>query len=88
MVTSRSLAAPGGGAARFISVTARALLIRMLRPVVLGYSRKDSQASGGRSATNDVTCWLNSAARYRSSYTGSFSHGTAAHRLSPAARPT
>ncbi len=86
MVTSRSRATPGLGVSRFISVTARALLIRTLRPVVLGYSRKDSHTSGGRSATNDVTCWLNSAARYRSSYTGSFSHGTTAHICAPSSR--
>ncbi len=63
MVTSRVPARSGRGIVRFISATARARLIRTLSPVVLGYSRNDSQSFGGRSATNEVTCWLNSAAR-------------------------
>ncbi len=64
MVTSRDGFPSGGGAAdRFISDTARDLVIRTLRPVVLGYSRNDSHSPGGRSATNEAVCWLRSAAR-------------------------
>ncbi|CAM5296821.1 hypothetical protein SGRIM128S_03338 [Streptomyces griseomycini] len=88
MVTRRVGVSPDRGAVRFISATARARLMRTLSPVVLGYSRKDSHSPGGRSATKEVTCWLNSAARYRSSYTGSFSHGTDAHSWAPSSRVT
>ncbi len=63
MVTSRDGASPVGRCARFISATARARLIRTLSPLVLGYSRNDSQSPGGRSATKEVLCWLSSAAR-------------------------
>ncbi len=54
---------PGLRPARSSSATARARVIRTLSPVALGYSRNDSQSPGGRSATNEVTCRLNSAAR-------------------------
>ncbi|GAA3115199.1 hypothetical protein GCM10017687_30570 [Streptomyces echinatus] len=63
IVTSRDGPGPVRGASRAISATARARLMRTLRPVVLGYIRNDSQSPGGRSATNEATSWLSSAAR-------------------------
>src|SRR5690606_32365928 len=86
MSTSRAGASPGGGAGRFGPRTAPARLIRTLSPAVLGCSRNDSHWWGGRSATHDVACRLSSAARQRSSWTGSISHGTDAHSCDPTSR--
>lgn len=83
MVTSRPGPWSASRVACSASATARAREIRTLSPLVPGYSRKDSQSLGGLSATNDVTCWLIRAARYRSSYAGSLSHGTDAHSWVP-----
>ncbi len=89
MVTSRGGAPTSGtGSAGPGRDRPRARLMRTLSPVRVGYSRNDSQSPGGRSATKDVACWLNSAARYRSSYTGSLSHGTDVHNCVPSSAAT
>ncbi|MBW8698879.1 hypothetical protein MBT84_04715 [Streptomyces sp. MBT84] len=63
IVTRRAVPRAGMPAVRPVPASGRARAIRTLSPSLPGYRRKESQSPGGRSATNEVTCPLISAAR-------------------------